>query len=439
MSTAIRGSVWALVYLLVALGPLFFMLVGDAPPSRGWLVDLSVGLGFLGLAMMGLQFAITARFNAVDASYGLDVVLRFHRQIAFVATGFILAHPVLLFIDDPATLRLLNVFEAGWQARFGVLSIVLVLAVVIQSVWRQQLRLPYEVWRLTHGLLSLGIVATALVHIELVGYYVSGPWRRGLWIAMSLAILGLLVYSRVIKPWRSLRRPWRVRSVQALPGDTWHLWLEADGHDGVSFAPGQFAWVTIDRSTFSLREHPFSFSSSAEDPHQVRVTIKELGDFTSQIGEVAEGTRAYLDGPYGAFSFERGQAEGFVFLAGGIGVTPMLSMLHTMRERGDHRPVHLFYANATWEDASVREELAELSAAMELEVVHVLEDPPDDWEGPAGLITPALLAERLPDRASRFSYFVCGPDPMMSAVEDLLGERGVRPDQQHYERFDFIE
>jgi len=436
---AINGVVWALLYLLVALGPLFFMLVGDAPPSRGWLVDLSVALGFVGLAMMGLQFALTARFNAVDASYGLDVVLRFHRQISFVALAFVLSHPVLLFVDDPATLRLLNVFDTGWQARFGVLSIVLVIVIVVQSVWRRQLRLPYEVWRLTHGVLGLGIVATALLHIDLVGYYVSGPWRRGLWIAMSLAILGLLVYVRLVKPWHSLRRPWRVRSVEALPGDTWNLWLEADGHDGVRFSPGQFAWLTIDRSPFAIREHPFSISSTAERSHEVRFTIKELGDFTSGIGELAEGTRAYLDGPYGAFSFERGQAEGFVFLAGGIGVTPMLSMLHTMRDRGDERPVWLFYANPTWEEASMRDELDGLSAVMDLEVVHVLEDPPDGWDGPSGLITEDLLARHLPDRASRFSYFVCGPDPMMAAVEDLLGDRGEPPDRQHYERFDFID
>lgn len=439
MKRAVTGTVWALLYLLVALGPLFFMLVGDAPPSRGWLVDLSVALGFIGLTMMGLQFAVTARFNPVDAPYGLDVVLRFHRQIAFVALGFVLAHPMLLFVDDPATLRLLNVFDAGWQARFGVLALVLLLAIVVLSVWRRRLRLPYEVWRLTHGLLALGIVATALMHIELVGYYVSGPWRRGLWIAMSLAILGLLAYVRVVKPWRSLRHPWRVTSVERLPGRAWNLWLAVDGSDGVRFSPGQFAWVTIDRSPFALREHPFSFSSSAERPREVRFTIKESGDFTSAIGEITEGTRAYLDGPYGAFSFERGQAEAFVFLAGGIGITPMLSMLHTMRVRGDARPVWVFYANPAWSEASAREELEALEQDMALHVEHVLEHPPPGWPGATGLISEELLAQHLPDGAARFSYFVCGPDPMMSAVETILRHRGVPSDQQHYERFDFIE
>jgi len=439
MQPAVTGAVWAVIYLLAVVAPLFLMLVGDAPPSRGWLVDTSVAFGFIGLAMLGLQFALTARFNTVDASYGLDVVLRFHREISYVALAMILMHPVLLFIDEPARLALLNVIEAGWQARAGVAAVVLLLVLIVLSVWRRPLRLPYEVWRFTHGLLALAIVGTALWHIGLVGYYVTGPFRRGLWLAMSVVIVALVVYVRVVKPWRLLRRPWRVRSLEQLSGRTWHLWLEADGHDGLAFAPGQFAWLTVDRSPFAIREHPFSLSSSAECRQRVRFTIKELGDFTSRIGQLTPGTRAHLDGPYGAFTYERGQAEGFVLLAGGIGVTPMLSMLRTMRDRGDPRPVWLFYANPTWEEASLHEELEELRDGLDLEVVHVLEAPPDDWDGPVGLIDGELLAERLPPGADRFAYFICGPDPMMDAVEAVLHERAVPPTRLHFERFDFIE
>lgn len=439
MRRAVTGAAWAVVYLLAATAPLFLMLVGDAPPGRGWLLDVSVALGFIGLAMLGLQFALTARFNAVDSSYGLDVVLRFHREISTVALVMIVAHPVLIFVDRPERLRLLNVIEADWQARAGVASLTLLLVIIVQSLWRQRLRLSYEVWRITHGLLALGIVGTALWHIMLVDYYVSGPWRRGLWLAMSVAILGLMGYIRVIKPWQLLRAPWRVRSLEELPGRTWNVWLEPEGHDGLRFAPGQFAWLTVDSSPFGIREHPFSISSSAEEHARIRLTIKELGDFTSRIGQLEPGTRAHLDGPYGAFSYERGQAEAFVFLAGGIGVTPMLSMLRTMRDRGDRRPVWLFYANPTWDDASLRDELEELRDELELELIHVLEEPFEGWDGPVGLIDGELLAAHLPEGAERYAYFICGPDPMMDAVEQVLEERGVPLEQQHYERFDFID
>jgi predicted ferric reductase len=436
---AVSGVVWAVVYLLAAVAPLFFMLVGDPPAGRGWLVDISIALGFVGLAMLGLQFAITARANAVDASYGLDVVLQFHRQISFVAMAFVLAHPILLFVDDPDRLALLNVLDAPWRARFGVLSIVLLLVIVATSLWRRQLRLSYELWRVLHGVLALGIVVTALLHVELVGYYVSGPWRRGLWAVWSLVLVALLVKVRIVTPWRLRRRPWTVTAVEELPGDAWHLHLAPDGHPGFDFEPGQFAWITVGRSPYQIREHPFSISSSADGDGSIRFTIKEAGDFTATLGMLEPGTRAYVDGPYGAFSYERAQAEGFVFLAGGIGISPILGMLHTLAEREDRRPMWLFYANPAWDDIAIHEELEELAARLDLRVVHVLEDPPEGWTGGTGFISSELLDEELPEAARRYQYFVCGPDPMMDAVEELLLERGVPHGRIALERFDFIE
>jgi predicted ferric reductase len=440
MGRAVTGVVWAAVYLLAAIVPLFFMLVGDPPPGRGWLVDTSIALGFVGLAMLGLQFANTARVNAVDASYGQDVVLQFHREISFVAMAFVLAHPILLFVDDPERLGLLNVLDAPWRARFGVISIVLLLVVAATSLWRVQLRLRYEIWRVLHGVLALGIVVTALLHVELVGYYVSGPWRRGLWLVWSVVLVALLIRVRIVNPWRMRQRPWTVAGVEALPGNAWHLRLRPDGHDGIDVEPGQFAWITLGRSPFQIREHPFSVSSSADGDGELRFTIKEAGDFTSRLGELEPGTRAYVDGPYGAFSYERAQAEGFVFLAGGIGISPMLSMLHTLADRGDRRPLWLFYANPAWDDIAIHGELDDLAARLDLEVVHVLEDPPEDWTGGTGFISSELLDEHLPPAAAnRYQYFVCGPDPMMDAVEELLLDRGVPHSRIALERFDFID
>lgn len=440
MGRAVTGAVWGVVYLLAAVAPLFFMLVGDPPPSRGLLVDLSIALGFIGLAMLGLQFAITARANAVDASYGLDIVLQFHRQISYTAFTFVLAHPILLFVEDPDRLGLLAVWDAPWRARFGVASVVLLIAIVVTSIWRRPLRLSYEAWRVLHGVLALAIVVTALLHIELVGYYVSGPWRRGLWIVWSIVLIALLVRVRILTPLRLRRAPWRVAAVESLPGDTHHLHLEADGHDGIDFEPGQFAWLTVGRSPFRITEHPFSFSSSAEEHRRVRFTISEAGDFTSTVGDIEPGTRAHLDGPYGAFSYERSQAEAFVFLGGGIGVTPMLSQLHTLADRGDTRPMWLFYANPSWEQVAIREELDELRQQLpNLRVVHVLEDPPEDWQGAVGRVSGELLDEHLPEGAHRYQYFVCGPEPMMDAAEELLLGRGIPADRIAMERFDFIE
>ena len=85
--------------------------------------------------------------------------------------------------------------------------------------------------------------------------------------------------------------------------------------------------------------HPFSFSASAEAPDgRVEMTIRNLGDFTGGIAQVPVGRRVYLDGPYGAFTIGN-PADMHVLIAGGIGITPMMSMIRTLADRGDGRPL----------------------------------------------------------------------------------------------------
>jgi predicted ferric reductase len=292
------------------------------------------------------------------------------------------------------------------------------------------------VWRVAHGLFAVAVVVTALVHIEQVGYYVSGPWKRGLWIAMSIVLLGLLVNVRLVKPLRLLRRPWSIASVRPERGSCWTLTLRPDGHAGVSFLPGQFAWLRIDRSPFSAREHPFSFSSSAEQGDEVEFTIKEAGDFTSTIGSVRPGTRVYLDGPYGVFTCERNERAQFAFVAGGVGIAPIMSMLRTLADRGDRRPVVLFYGSRTWDEITFREELDELQLRLDLQVVHVIEQPPEGWQGASGFITAELLGRHLPERKASVQCLMCGPPPMMDAVYPLLVAQGVPAANIDHERFE---
>lgn len=438
MAMVTRGMLWSVVYLAAVFAPLFFMLVGETPPGRGWWTDLSLALGFIGLAMLGLQFAVTARFHPVDAPYGLDAVLQYHRQISFVAFAFVLAHPAILIVQTPGRADMLNPLTASVTELWGLLSVAAIIILIVASLWRQPLRLRYEVWRVSHGLLAIIIVGSALIHVERSGYYVQGPWGRGLWILMSVGLIGLLVYVRLFKPLLLLRRPYTVTSVRPVAERTWAVIAEPDGHEGLRFQPGQFAWLTVDRSPFSVREHPFSFSSSAEQTGAYEFTIKELGDFTSTIGEVAPGTRAYLDGPYGAFSSERSQGPGYVLIAGGVGISPIVSMLRTFADLDDRRPITLIYGNRSWDEVIYRDELDELSQRLDLRVVHVLGQPPDGWSGETGRITASVLDRHLPERAERRQFFICGPDPMMNAVEHLLLDRRISAENIQIERFEFV-
>lgn len=434
----LRGFLWIQLYVLVSVAPLAFALLGDTPPSRDFLTELSVALGFVGLSMLGLQFAITARFGTVTAPYGMDVVIRFHRSISLVAFAFVLAHPVLLFVTDPSTLELLRVWDAPWRARFGVVSVVALIAIVVTSVYRTRLGLRYEVWKLAHGVLAVVVVATALVHVQLVGHYVSTVWKQLLWVAMSAGLVGVLGWVRIVKPLRQMRRPWEIVSVEPERGEAWTVEVAPVGHGGLRALPGQYAWLVVDGTPFSVEEHPFSLSSSTEreDGH-LRFTIKALGDWSGAVGEVVPGTRAYVDGPYGAFSPDRHEAPGFVFVAGGVGITPFLGILQTMADRDDRRPVTLVYAAPTRDELTGIERVEALRQRLDLELVVVLEDPPPGWDGDTGLPDADLLDRVAPERQrTRFQYFVCGPPPMLDAVETALESRGVPMEQIQIERFD---
>jgi hypothetical protein len=97
------------------------------------------------------------------------------------------------------------------------------------------------------------------------------------------------------------------------------------------------------------------------------------------------GTRLLLDGPHGSYRPRR-HAERFVLIAGGIGITPIVSLLRTAADAGDHRPFLLVYASRRWEQVTFREQLEHVQQLLELRVVHVLTEPPPSWAGEAGYI-----------------------------------------------------
>jgi predicted ferric reductase len=128
-----------------------------------------------------------------------------------------------------------------------------------------------------------------------------------------------------------------------------------------------------------------------------------------------------------------------VFIAVGVGVTPLYSMVVTMRERQDVRPVMLFYASATWDDVVFREELSDLNDAMpNLDIIHVLDTAPAGWTGESGRITPDVLRRHLPAQFRRYEYLICGSSGLMDAMEAALVDVGVPFAQVSTERFDMV-
>jgi predicted ferric reductase len=437
---AYLSLVWIAVYLALVIAPVAGLLLAPVPPGKGFWVDAALAMGYAGLAMMGVQFFLTARFRRATAPFGIDIIYYFHRLMAVFGFGLILAHAVILLAVKPGLAGRLLSPDIPLHAIAAVAALGLLIVLIAASIWRKQLRIRYEPWRRWHGALAGLALILALAHVEMTGYYLQAPWKRGVWTLLVVSCMLLLFHVRVIKPLLMLRRPYRVESVRKERGDSWTLRVSPVGHAGLRFEPGQFAWLTLARSPFSLSEHPFSIASSAAQPGGIEFTIKELGDFTRTIGGIPVGTRAYVDGPHGVFSVDRFPgASGFVFLAGGVGIAPVMSMLRTLADRGDTRPLTLIYGNWNWDHVIFREELEQLTGRLKnLTLVHVLQEAPPDWTGETGLLTQDLLGRHLPESTRGQVYFVCGPKPMIALVERALHQLGVPVRNINSELFDLV-
>jgi len=373
----VRGISWLGIFIGICVAPLVFALVSTDRAGLGFWTDFSVALGFVGLALMGIEFALVARVKTVAEPFGTDALVDFHREIGYVGLAFVLVHVALS--ADLSKVTAFTPAQTPSRVWFGAIGAGALVALVVTSVWRQRLRLSYELWQILHAVLAVVAVLAALVHVLLVNYYVDTVWKQVLWALMSAAFLGLLVWVRVLRPLQIRRRPWTIERVTPERDRTTVLTLQPDGHDGMRFEPGQFAWITVGRSPFSVTAHPFSFCSSAEADGSLEVAIKDAGDFSSSVATVDPGTRVYVDGPHGVFSIDQYEGAGFCLIAGGVGIAPAMSMLETLADRGDARPVVLFAGNRDWNSIIFRERVDALLGRLDVAVVHVLEQPPADW------------------------------------------------------------
>jgi predicted ferric reductase len=434
---AVNALLWSGLYLCLILSPLLALLVVPTPAKGGFWWEVAVGFGFAALAMMVMQFFLTARLKAATAPFGIDVIYYFHRFLAYALLMAALLHPLIFWVADPGLLPDINPLTADWPMLSGILSLAALLIVMVTSVWRKALRIPYEAWRLVHLLFSVLALVLGYAHLDAVSYYAAAPLIKTIWWLMGLAVVLVVLKVRVFRPWRLLRHPWRVTAVRQERGDACTLTL-APQRAGFGFRPGQFAWLSLGHGPFAMGEHPFSMGSAPRADGAIDFTIKALGDFSSQVGKTPVGAVAWVDGPYGRFSYTHfPDASGYVFICGGIGVAPMFSMLQGLADAGDQRPHLLFVAHSTFERVPRREEMQLLAQRLNLKIVAVLEDPPPGWQGEVGWINREMLARHLgQDYMQSHEFFICGPQAMIDAMEKFLHQLGVPMSRVHTELFD---
>jgi predicted ferric reductase len=288
-------------------------------------------------------------------------------------------------------------------------------------------------------LANVALLTTAL-HVLWLGDLTRYPEARWWFVAVGLAMLAAVAHRWIWRPLRSRRNRYVVDEVRRESPTAVTLVLHAAGHDGVGFRPGQFAWLKIGTSPFVFEEHPFTIASAATQPARKEFTIKGIGDFSELVAGLRPGRNVFLDGPHGAFTLDGLTSERFVFIAGGVGVTPMLSMMRTLADCRDKRPVLLVVAGRTADDLLHRADHEHLDQQLDIRLVEILEEPPDSWDGEVGRFTQDVLERALPLRRKRevVDYFICGPGPMVAAATRIISDRGVPGRRIHTELFDVV-
>ncbi|AKV95458.1 hypothetical protein DXI23_09995 [Marinobacter flavimaris] len=426
-----------LVYLFAVTLPLILSAWVGGPP-RQFHQELASGLGILAFSMILMEFILSGRFKAISNGVGMDVTMRFHQIMARTALVFAVLHPFLYQgtptggqrpWDPTRQLTLTTDFSA---LSTGIAAYLLLAGLVVMAIGRTQLDYKYEAWRLLHGIGALLIAVLLLHHTVYGGRYGSEPVMTWVWLVMTGVAAGSLLAVYVLVPLWQKARPWRVASVTQLTPKQWELTVKPEGHRGLDYQAGQFAWLNVGHSPFSMKENPFSICSAPASGAEVSFMIKELGDFTRTVGQIEAGTVAYVDGPYGNLSVDGRTEPGVALIAGGVGLAPLLGILRQMRLTGDSRKVRVIYGNRLIDQIAYREELGEQ------DVVYVLSEPPETWQGETGFIDAELMDRVFSEKEiSEWLFVMCGPSIMMDIVEDHLIKKGTPSHRILSERFSY--
>ena len=432
------GKAWGVVlvtlYPLLAAAPLVIFAGLNRVADHLRMAEVGVDCAVVGLTILALQFMITARLSWVEAPFGLDLILVFHRAMALVATALLCVHPVLVAQEEGWPL--LAGLYAPWFIWVGRLALALLLLQVIASLSRRVIRLSYDQWRRLHNPIALAILALGFTHSLAAGDDMHGVGLF-VWCAVLSGAIGTWLYSRVARPRLLLRNPVRVIGVKPEAPHVWTLTLDAPGGRSFHYAPGQFQFLRLYGAEIPSEEHPFTIASSPARSDRISLTIKESGTFTAGIGRVRRGDRATIHGPFGRFSHTLHPDEGdLVFVAGGVGITPLMSMLRYMRDRRESRRVLLAYASRSAADLLFTDELEAMRVGgnPKLEVVHVLTDAPRSWGGKTGRLDADRLVQ-LCGGVEGKAFYLCCPPPMIVALMRGLGRMGVSPRRIHADYF----
>lgn len=380
-----------------------------------------------GIALYVIMPLLSMRHNAINTLFGgIDSAYRLHATGGKTSYFLIILHPVLLgagrFIDGAA-------FGGVWDwssfvVLSGIAALVVLTFVTFVSVY---MHIKHQNWIWVHRLFGW-LMPVFLAHALLARGQITqnGPLFAYI-IGVSTVGFGAFLYRSVVAKYMIKRYRYVVSEINHMSDKVIELVLKPVGVP-LSFTPGQFAFVAFDSKVIDAEAHPFSFSNANNGPY-VRFTVKTLGDDTAKMRDLQPGTPALLEGPFGGFSYKSVKNTKQVWIAGGIGITPFLSMARSFAGKKPY-DIHFFYGTESLDEAVFLQEFIDITRHL-----------PENFrtsvvsKDTSGFVTIDMLQKALGD-LNEYDYMVCGPPAMMGALESGLKKAGVPESQLHLEPFD---
>ncbi|NIO05271.1 MAG: hypothetical protein GTN74_11870, partial [Proteobacteria bacterium] len=379
---------------------------------------------------------LSAKLRSLDRVFSTHRLLSAHRVLGLSAVVLASLHPLLVFAPKA---REIAAFRLEiWPALLGTVLLIGLWSGVCTGLWRGFLNLPYQIWYRFHRLGMFSLVVLYALHVMNVTDDLKRGWPLYALLTALALYVALFIWVKGIKPRRLKSRGYTVAKVTGVGKDTHAVELSPRDGSVFRYAPGQFAFVTFQSKALPRERHPWTIASTPTKPDSLIFTIKSSGDFTALIGELEPGDTATIDGPYGLFSYLAhvpNSTRELIMIAGGVGITPMLSMLRYMSDRGDTRKVTLVWSNKTEADILHRDELESIEGKLEGLTVHHVLTRQKDYTGPSGRLDKNMLSDLLSACSQEACVFVCGPPPMMDTVCKALKQIGFSSRRIHTERF----
>lgn len=362
-----RAYVSLLVLILLVLVPVF-ILGQNMPLERmfsPWptlFSTLGKLTGLIGLAAFSFSLLLASRFVWLDKLfYGLPKVLNVHRWLGVISFLFIVLHPLFLAarLLPVSSQSAWNIFLRWNEAAylFGYVSLLIFMGLILMTfLWRMR----YERLKSLHSLLSVPLMIGGVHGLLIDSDIKSIPWLAAYFVVLiSVSVIAYLLRLFLIH-YGIKAKLYKVKRVEHPSKNSIKVTLKP-GKKALDMKPGQFVFVSFPKIKKG-EEHPFSISAINKDG-SISIIAKRLGDYTQKMDSLEQGFKAYVDGPYGTFGDNMDKNERQVWIAGGIGITPFLSMARDFTSCPDqNNKVDLFYVVKTEDDLVEANDLKQMAS-----------------------------------------------------------------------------